>query len=154
MTNHQVSVAGGSEKSSYNFSLGYFKQNGLVKTNTYDRYNVHLQNDYQLAKFLRVGMTINGGLSNSNDIDGSIFHQLYSAAPNVPVYYLDGTYGDPNDFKVGSSNQFNPQVTIDFFNQHTKIYKLNGNAFADLKLAKYFTFHSSIGGNFEQGRNE
>jgi TonB-linked SusC/RagA family outer membrane protein len=151
VTNHQVSVAGGSERSAYNFSVGYFKQNGLVKTNTFDRYNAHFQNDYQLAKFLRVGVTMNGSLSNSDDIDGSIFHQLYSAAPNVPVYYADGTYGDPNDFKVGSSNQFNPQVNIDFFNQHTRIYKLNGNAFADLKLAKYFTFHTSIGGNFEQG---
>src|SRR6185369_10001210 len=54
VTNHQVSVAGGGERSSFNLSLGYFKQDGLVKTNTYDRYNLHLQNDYQLAKFLRV----------------------------------------------------------------------------------------------------
>ena len=151
VTNHQVSVAGGSERSSFNLSLGYYKQDGLVEKNTYDRYNVHLQNDYQLAKFLKAGITMNGSLSNSDDIDGSIFHQLYSAAPNVPVYYADGTYGDPNDFKVGSSNQFNPQVTIDFFNQHTRIYKLNGNAFVDLKLAKYFTLHSSLGGNYEQG---
>lgn len=150
VTNHQVSVLGGGERSSFNLSLGYFKQDGLVKTNTYDRYNLHLQNEYQLSKFLKAGVTMNGSLSNSNDIDGGIFHQLYSAAPNVPVFYADGTYGDPNDFHVGSSNQFNPQVTVDFFNEHTRIYKLNGNAFIDLKLAKYFTLHSSAGGNFEQ----
>jgi len=151
VTSHQISVTGASERSSFNLSFGYFKQDGIVETNTYDRFNIHLQNDYQLAKFLKVGVTMNGSLSNSDDIDGSIFHQLYAAAPNVPVYYADGTYGDPNDFKVGSSNQFNPQVTIDFFDQHTRVYKLNGNAFADLKFAKYFTFHSSIGGNLEQG---
>lgn len=150
VTNQQVSVTGGSQKSTYNFSLGYYNQNGLVKTNTFNRYNFHLQNDYELAKFLKVGATINGALSNSNDIDGSIFHQLYSAAPNVPVYYADGTYGDPNDFKVGSSNQFNPQVTVDFFNNHTRTYKLNGNAYAELKFAKHFTFHTSAGGDFEQ----
>lgn len=150
VTNHQVSVAGGSEKTTYNLSLGYYKQDGLVKTNTFDRYNLHLQNDFQLAKFLKAGVTMNGGLSKSRDIDGSIFHELYSAAPNVPVFYADGTYGDPNDFHVGSSNQFNPQVTVDFYNQHTKIYKLNGNAYLDLKFAKYFTFHTSIGGDFEQ----
>lgn len=151
VTNHQISVSGGGQKSAYNFSLGYYNQDGLVKSNTFERYNLHLQNDYELAKFLKVGMTINGALQNSNDIDGSIFHQLYSAAPNVPVYYADGTYGDPNDFKVGSSNQFNPQVSIDFFNNHTRTYKLNGNAYADLKFAKYFTFHTSAGGDFEQG---
>ncbi|MCC7402284.1 MAG: TonB-dependent receptor [Chitinophagaceae bacterium] len=150
VTNQQVSVLGGSPKSTFNLSLGYYNQNGLVKTNTFDRYNLHLQNDYELAKFLKVGVTINGALSNSNDINGSIFHQLYSAAPNVPVYYADGTYGDPNDFKVGSSNQFNPEVTVDFFDNHTRTYKLNGNAYADLKIAKYFTFHTSAGGDFEQ----
>lgn len=150
VTNQQVSVLGGGERSSFNLSLGYFKQDGIVKTNNYERYNLHLQNEYQLAKFLKAGVTMNGSLSNSNDIDGGIFHQLYAAAPNVPVYYADATYGDPNDFHVGSSNQFNPQVTVDFFNQHTRTYKLNGNAFIDLKLAKYFTLHSSLGGDYEQ----
>lgn len=152
ITSHQVSVTGGSERSTYNFSVGYIKQDGLVETNAFDRFNVHFQNDYQLAKFLKVGYVVNGALINSNDINGSIFHQLYSAAPNVPVYYADGSYGDPNDFKVGSSNQFNPQATIDFFNQQTKTYKGNGNAYADLKFAKYFTFHSSIGGDYEEGQ--
>jgi TonB-linked SusC/RagA family outer membrane protein len=150
VTNHQISVAGGSQKSTYNLSLGYYKQDGIVETNTFDRFNLHLQNDYQISKFLRAGIMMNGSLSKSENIDGSIFHQLYSAAPNVPVYYADGTYGDPNDFKVGSSNQFNPQVTVDFYDNDTKIYKLNGNAFIDLKFAKYFTLHSSLGGNFEQ----
>ena len=30
-TNHQVSVSGGSERSSYNFSLGYLLQDGIVE---------------------------------------------------------------------------------------------------------------------------
>ena len=31
-TNHQISVSGGSERSSYNFSLGYLLQDGIVET--------------------------------------------------------------------------------------------------------------------------
>ncbi len=150
VTSHQISVTGGGEKSDYNLSLGYYNQQGLVKTNTFDRYNLHIQNNYQIASFLKAGVTVNGVLNQSRDIDGSIFHQLYSAAPNVPVYYADGTYGDPNDFHVGSSNQFNPEVSIDFYNNHTRTYKLNGNGFLELKFAKYFTLHSSIGGDYEQ----
>ena len=145
VNNHQISVLGGGEKSTYNLSAGYYHQDGLVKTNAFDRYTIHLQNDYQLTKFLKVGVNVTGIMSKSQDIDGSIFHQLYSAAPNVPVYYADGTYGDPNDFQVGTSNQFNPQVTIDFFHHQTKTYKFTGSAYADLKLAKHFTFHTSVG---------
>lgn len=42
VTNHQVSVSGGSEKSTYNFSLGYLKQEGLVTGNDYTRVTARL----------------------------------------------------------------------------------------------------------------
>lgn len=151
-TSHQVSVAGGGDKSTYNLSLGYLNQEGIVKTNAFDRYTARFQNDMQLFKFLKVGYTLIASVNNSNDIDGSIFHQLYAAAPIVPVYYADGTYGDPNDFNVGNSNSFNPQVTIDYFNQKSTNYRLSGNLHADLNLTKHLTFHTSAGTDF--GQNE
>jgi TonB-linked SusC/RagA family outer membrane protein len=151
-TNHQLSVAGGGEKSSYNFSLGYLTQDGIVKTNKFDRYTGKFQNDFQVFEFLKLGYALTGSVNNSNDIDNSIFHQLYAAAPIVPVYYADHTYGDPNDFNVGNSNNFNPQVTMDYFRQKSVNYRLTGNVFADLNLGKHLTFHTSAGTDF--GQNE
>ncbi len=149
---HELSINGGGAKTSYNFSLSYLKQDGIVKTNTYDRYTAMFANDIQIYKFLKVGYALTGSVNNSNDTDPSIFHQMYAAAPIVPVYYADGKYGDPNDFSVGGSNLFNPQVTIDFFNQKSLNYRITGNIYADLKLAKHFTFHTSAGTDF--GQNE
>ena len=151
-TNHQVSVTGGTERSSYNFSLGYLLQDGIVEGNRFERVTAKLQNDFTVANPLKIGYVLAGSANKSQDIPGSIFHQLYSAAPIVPVYYADGTYGDPNDFNVTSSANFNPQVTLDFFNQKSRNYRLTGTIYADLKFAKHFTFHSSIGGDF--GQNE
>ncbi|RYF81395.1 MAG: SusC/RagA family TonB-linked outer membrane protein, partial [Chitinophagaceae bacterium] len=145
-------VSGGSEKSTYNLSLGYLLQDGIVEKNRFERYTAKLQNDFQVASPLRVGYTITGSMNKSTDIPGSIFHQLYSAAPIVPVYYADGTYGDPNDFTVTSSANFNPQVTLDVFNQKSKNYRLTGSIYADLKFARHFTFHTNIGGDY--GQNE
>ena len=45
---------------------------------------------------------------------------------------------------MGSSNAFNPQTTIDYYNQQSKNYRLTGNAFAEVKFAKNFTFKTSI----------
>jgi TonB-linked SusC/RagA family outer membrane protein len=123
ITNHQISVAGGGDKSTYNFSVGYLKQDGIVSRNTFDRYTVRLQNDFDVSPFLKVGYTLTGAVNNSTDIDGGIFRQMYAAAPIVPVFYADGTYGDPNDFRVGGSNNFNPQVTTDFFDRKSKNYR-------------------------------
>jgi TonB-linked SusC/RagA family outer membrane protein len=150
ISNHQVSVSGGGEKSTYNFSFGYLAQDGTVKNNSFERYTARLQNDFQAFDFLKLGYTVTGALNNSRDIDGVIFHQLYTSAPIVPVYYADGTYGDPNDFKVGSSNNFNPQVTLDFYNQKSKNYRATGSVYAEAKFAKYFTFRTSFGGDFGQ----
>lgn len=124
-TNHQLSVNGGSEKSTYNFSLGYTNEEGIVKTQNFERYTAKLSNDYQILKPLKIGYTVSGTAISSRDIDGGIFRQLYAAGPVVPVYYADGSYGDANDFSLGGGNNFNPQVTIDIYNQRSKNYRLN-----------------------------
>jgi len=151
-TNHQISINGGTEKTTYNFSLGYTDEDGIVKTQNWKRYTAKFSNDFQVLKSLKLGYSISGTSINSNDINGGIFRQLYAAGPVVPVYYADGSYGDANDFSLGGGNNFNPQVTLDFFNQKSKNYRINGNVFAELTFAKNFTFKTSAGGDF--GQNE
>ena len=148
-TNHQVSLSGSGPKSSFNLSLGYLDQQGLVKTNDYKRYTLHLQNDYTLNKHIKIGYTAVGTASKSNDIYTSIFNQLFNAAPIVPVRYADGAYGDPGDYALGNTVN-NPQVQLDYYYQKTKTYRATGNAYIDIKFAKHFTLHSSVGGDYSQ----
>ncbi|RYY38113.1 MAG: TonB-dependent receptor [Sphingobacteriaceae bacterium] len=148
---HDVTVSGSTDKSSYNFSAGYLKQEGVVKGNDYDRMTVHMQQDVQATDFLKLGynMVLQG--SKSKDVPGDMIYKAFTAAPIVPVYYADGSYGDPNDFPIGSSTN-NPQAQLDFFNQRSKNYRATGNIFAELKLIKELTFRTSFGGEF--GQNE
>ncbi|RXF68271.1 SusC/RagA family TonB-linked outer membrane protein [Arcticibacter tournemirensis] len=150
VTNHQLSINGGTERSTYNLSLGYLDQDGIVETNNYKRYTARLTNDFQVLDFLKVGYNVGGTATKSNDINNSIFTQMFGAAPIVPVYYADGTYGDPNDFNLGGGNNYNPQATIDYFDRISKGYRLNGNVYAELKFLKDFTFRTSVGGDFGQ----
>ena len=149
-TNHQVSINGGSEKATYNLSLGYLDQDGNVKNNNYKRYTVRMTSEYEPIKNLKFGYAIGGAYGTSVDIPGSIFHQIYGAAPVVPVYYADGTYGDPNDFNVGNGNNYNPQATLDFFNQKSQHYRFNGNVYGEVKFLRNFTFRTSFGGDYSQ----
>lgn len=150
ITNHQLSVNGGSEKSTYNLSLGYLNQDGIVKKNNYQRYTARLTNDYQIFEPLKIGYNVTATSSKSKDAPTTIFRGLYAASPVVPVFNPDGSYGDPNDFNLGNGSNMNPQVTLDFFNQRTTKYKVTGNVFAELKLLKDFTFRTSLGGDFGQ----
>ncbi|MHA4894461.1 SusC/RagA family TonB-linked outer membrane protein [Pedobacter sp. PWIIR3] len=150
VTNHQLSVSGGSEKSTYNLSLGYLNQDGIVKKNNYKRYTARLSNDFQIFEALKVGYNVTATASNSKDAPASIFRALYAASPVVPVFKADGTYGDPNDYNLGNGSNMNPQATLDYFNQTTSKYKVTGNVFAELKLFQNFTFRTSLGGDFGQ----
>ncbi len=152
ISNHNLSINGGSENSTYNFSIGYLRQEGTVKTNDFERFTLRLQNDIKPLSFVKLGYSFNGSFNKSNDIDNGIFNQMYAAAPLVPVYYADGTYGDPADFNVGNSNLFNPQVTLDFFDRESRNYRLVANAYAEVDFAKHFKFRTSFGTNF--GQNE
>nr|WP_121270822.1 TonB-dependent receptor [Pedobacter schmidteae] len=153
VTNHNLAVSGGGEKSTYNISLGYLNQDGNIKTNNYKRYTARVSNDIQVFKDLKVGYNITGLSSKSKDVPSTIFHQLYSAAPSVPVFNADGSYGDPKTQNLGDGANFNPQASIDFFNQQTKQYSVTGNIFAELKFARHFTFRTSFGGEFGQMEN-
>ncbi|MFT3902493.1 MAG: TonB-dependent receptor [Niabella sp.] len=150
VNSHQISVAGGGQRSNYNLSLSYLDQDGIVEKNNFKRYTAKLQNDFQVFDFLKMGYTVTGMYSKSDDVPGGIFRQMFAAGPVVPVRYADGTYGDPNDFNLGGGNNFNPQATIDFFNQKSWNYRMNGNLFAEVKFAKNFTFRTSVGGEFGQ----
>jgi len=146
--NHNLGVSGSTEKTSYNFSAGYFQQDGNISYNSYKRITVHLFQDAQVSKFLKIGYTAILSGDHSKDLPGGIMYKAYTAAPTVPVYYADGTYGDPSLSPQVGNAVSNPQVQLDFFNQTTQNYNFNGNAFAEVKFTDYLSFRTSFGGTF------
>ena len=150
VSNNQISISGGSDIDRYNVSVGYLDQDGIVKTNNYQKYTVHVSNEYTPIKNLKIGFTANVLSSNSRDVNPAIFHQLYTAAPIVPVFQADGKYGDPADYNIGGGANYNPQATIDFYNQHSKNKELSGGAYAEYTITKGLVFKESFGGELAQ----
>ena len=149
-TNHQVSISGGIGKTTYDYSFGYLDQDGLVRNNNYQRYTLHLANEFKLAKAFSFGYSANGLYSYSKDAPGGIFHQLYAASPTLPVFYADGKYGDPADYGTGNGNNFNPEATLDFNNHKTINHRLTGDVHAELSILKNLKFRTSFGGDVGQ----
>ena len=145
--NHHISIGGSSGSSTFNFSLGYLSQEGVVEGNKYTRITARLQNDFQVASFLKMGYSAVLEGSKSRDIPGGIFYKAYTAAPIVPVRYNDGTYGDPADYPIGSATN-NPKLQLDFFDQNSKNYRGTGNVFGEVRILKSLNFRSSFGGEF------
>ncbi len=141
--NHQLAVTGGTNKLTYNASLGYFNQQGLVDKNDYGKITGRVQADYKVNKDFKIGAQAIYYNYNSTDIPGDIFYQAYVAPPIMAVRKANGHYGDPFDYNVG--NFANPQASLDWYNQRSKGNSITASVYGEYKFANYFTFRSNFG---------
>lgn len=73
--NHQITMSGGSDKSTYYAGLNYFKQLGLVKNSDFNKLNLRTNIDFKPKEYLRFKFNMNYTRSVQNEI-------LFSNAAN------------------------------------------------------------------------
>jgi TonB-linked SusC/RagA family outer membrane protein len=164
--NHQLSIAGGSEKASYAFSGSYIKQKGLVQGNDYERVTARLQTDFAVNDHIKIGYNANFSNADAHDAPGiassvypnysrggNIFYQAYVAPPVLPIQ-SNGRYpyGDPSNIGVGLGTIANPRGALDYFVQRSQGQTLVSNAFASINFLKYLTLRTSVGLTYGTGR--
>ncbi len=89
---HNLAASGGTDKTQYYFSVGYTNQEGIIRSNSMERYNIKGTVDQQVNKWLKVGMnvqasrnTIYGQSNGTNSIGGAMFGAI-RMLPNVSVF--------------------------------------------------------------------
>ncbi|WP_167619942.1 SusC/RagA family TonB-linked outer membrane protein [Maribellus sediminis] len=98
--NYDLSLSGGSEKTSYFYSIGYLDERGYVIKSDYERFNTRLNIDFDVKDWLQIGTNLSGSIINSNI--GSSNSATYAnpwrnarmTPPIYPVYLVDQTTGD------------------------------------------------------------
>ncbi|MCU4164479.1 SusC/RagA family TonB-linked outer membrane protein [Carboxylicivirga caseinilyticus] len=98
--NYDLSLSGGSKKTSYFYSIGYLDERGYVIKSDYERFSSRLNIDFDAKDWLQLGTSLNATLVNSNI--GSSNSATYSnpwrnarmTAPIYPVYLVDQTTGE------------------------------------------------------------
>ncbi|MGS2740689.1 SusC/RagA family TonB-linked outer membrane protein [Sinomicrobium sp. M5D2P17] len=86
-TNHQISVSGGSEKTTFNTSIGYFKEEGIIPTIDYERYTGRINLDHKISDVFKVGVSF------------AISHaiQNWGSSATVSEALLNNPLGVPRD---------------------------------------------------------
>ena len=99
---HYLSLSGGSDKSSYYVSLGYAKNNGLVKKTDYDRYNINTKLDLKPGRKVKIGVQLDLTMQESNgpSLNVDPFKYAYFANPYERVYNPDGSYAADNTYNT------------------------------------------------------
>jgi TonB-linked SusC/RagA family outer membrane protein len=102
---HELNLSGGTDKSTFFISLGYFDQNGIVASpiSWYKRLTARINGDHKLASWLHVGENVgysyikNQGLGNTNSVFGGPLSSAINLDPITPVLITDpGVLNNPN----------------------------------------------------------
>ena len=149
---HDISVAGGTDKSDYYISAGYFKQDGTVLGFNFDRYTIRGNINSQARNWLKIGTTFgasrsdqNAGLGNNS---GIIYNALL-AAPDQAVYNADGSFAGPYVTPAGIvEGGLNPVQQASNITNTLNRNEVNGNLYAEIKFFKDLTLRSEVDGDF------
>jgi len=170
MSNYNISISGGSEKSRNFLSFGYTGQEGVVSNNaSFKRFTGRFNSDYDISSRLKVGVNVNfntdqkSGIRTQDDNTGAII-SILQAQPTNPLYAsTDGPIGShlygfegyafntrQNLYYAGIGN--NPvYVANNHFFSRGRGTQLLANAFGELELIKGLKFKSLIGYTTENG---
>ncbi|UFH53396.1 TonB-dependent receptor [Spirosoma sp. KNUC1025] len=95
---HQITLSGGSDKTTFLVSGNYLNQNGIVNNSGFKRYNLRTNINTQINDKLSFRLNLWGTRSqNHNTLDGGAIVQALAWAPTTPAYGADGqpTFTDP-----------------------------------------------------------
>lgn len=90
VTDHNVSLSGGTETGSYNFGLGYYLNEGVIPTQQYTRYSIRGSLDQQVGKYVRLGFTTYNNYNKSEGNQVGLYNTL-SMTPISSPYKADGS---------------------------------------------------------------
>jgi TonB-linked SusC/RagA family outer membrane protein len=147
--NHNISVSGGSEKSTYYLSGGYISEDGIVQTNNFKRFTFRANNDISITDHIRFMSMISYSRASSRDVElGDTYRNVYRAAPIVQSKVGD-RYGNTS----GWANVGNPLVGIDKRNDGRQESRFQGNAALEITPVSFLKFRSAFNADIKFGND-
>ncbi len=138
---HNLSIAGAFLNTPYRISVGYTNQNGIIKTNSYKRYNAGFGvSPTLLNNHLKININVKASYEDNDDISSSVVNDAIFFDPTRPVnatytnnvglgYYTWMSGGVP--IAIAPNNPIAELYLSDFTN---KVKRSIGNIMFDYKV--------------------
>ncbi|MDB5249203.1 MAG: TonB-dependent receptor [Segetibacter sp.] len=151
VTNHNVSISGGGDKSTFNLSLGYLSQPAVLPGYNFKRYNALLNYTTQLSKAITVGTSMNLTYKDRKEppvVSQFMALSVYATGPLYGPYLPDGSGRAASKAYFFEGRNRNVSEYPLMGEQYTKEYNLNAQAYIDIKLFKGLTWSSKVAVNY------
>ena len=133
--NYNVAVSNGTDKGSSYFSLGYYKNLGIIKTSDFERFSARMNSEYKLIdKILTIGEHFTLNRTSEVQAPGGFLENALQFNPSLPVYDINGEYAGPVG---GYPDRENPVARLERNSDNRYTYwRMFGDAYVNLSLFK------------------
>ncbi|GAB4051797.1 TonB-dependent receptor [Spirosoma litoris] len=154
VSNYELSLRGGSEKTTYAASLGYFNQKGVVINSGYDTYRGRFSIDHQASARFKTGANIllstgkRARVPEGDDLNAIIPNAMRNL-PFSSVYNPDGSYTFLD--QIQRPNPVGLAMLTSWFTVNNRLV---GNIYGDYDIWKGLTFRSTLNIDYSGTRDE
>lgn len=147
--NYNVAVSNGTDKGSSYFSLGYYKNLGIIKNSDFERFSARMNSEYKLIdKILTIGEHFTLNRTSEVQAPGGFLENALQFNPSLPVYDINGEYAGPVG---GYPDRENPVARLERNSDNRYTYwRMFGDAYVNLSLFKGFNIRSTFGIDYAQ----
>jgi TonB-dependent starch-binding outer membrane protein SusC len=158
MGNYQeyyVGGSGGSEKSRYAGSIGYYNNEGIIKSTDFDRFTGSFSLDLLPNKVIEIGMSSNlsyadvqGVVTTNNPDVVNTLGVLVNALAFNPAYDPETMADEPIYSEDGMLSLTNPVYNVTDIDKNTQYFKGTLNAYLKVNFTENLFFKTMFGGRY------
>jgi TonB-linked SusC/RagA family outer membrane protein len=170
VNSHELSVSGGTEKSTFLLSTSFFDQKGIIKNTGYTRGTVRLDVNTEASQWLEVGLSMLAGMSSTDIIGssgdgaggngGSVVRYAFFRNPAIPVKFDDGRYVDRPAEYFGAQiydsflgDGYSPIGMADYNDNNRRDDNYLGKAYFVAKITKQLKFTTNLGMDYRNSNS-
>ena len=150
---YNVSLSNGNDKGSSYFSLGYYKNKGIIKTSDFERFSARMNSDYKLIKVGNrniVSIGENFTLNRTSEVQApdGFLENVLQFNPSIPIYTENGSYAGPVG---GYPDRENPVARLQRNSDNRYTYwRAFGGTYLNINPFKNFNVKTTFGLDYAQ----
>ncbi len=144
--NYDVTLSRATDNGSSLFSVGYKRNNGILKYTNFENISTRLNTTYDITKYVSIGENLT--VTHTNQVDCAPMENALKMAPIIPVYEIDGaTYAGPVG---GMSDRQNPMRELEWNKDNSLgVLRIFGNGYIEVKPIEGLSLKSNFGVDFD-----
>ncbi|MBN8575926.1 MAG: TonB-dependent receptor [Cytophagales bacterium] len=167
ITNHNLSITGGTEKGSYAVGGGYFKETTILPGQDFERFSLKVSTDSKIGERLKIGLTSLNSVNYSNGsqfvnqqpgtpgaFGGSIMYNILATSPLMPPYQPNGEifprpFGNLDDASANLNPLYLKSNNNDWVDRVRRLRTFN-SLYAEAKILEGLTYRFNLGLEYGQ----